>query len=136
MKHTFEQKIYYGDTDAYGVVWHATYLRWLEIGRAEFVENLGFSMAKMKEEDFVLTVVDMNLRYKSSALLNDTIIIETEITNVSPVSVTFTQTIKNKETNAVHLIAEVKNVAINSEHKMYRKLPANFKKALGNILNP
>ena len=42
MRNEFIQKIYYADTDAYGVVWHGAYLRWLEKGRCDFSEELGF----------------------------------------------------------------------------------------------
>ena len=47
MKNIFEQKIYYADTDAYGVVWHGAYLRWLEKGRCDFSEELGFNLAEL-----------------------------------------------------------------------------------------
>ena len=33
MKNILEEKVYYADTDAYGVVWHGTYLRWMEKGK-------------------------------------------------------------------------------------------------------
>ena len=48
MKHTFEQKVYYSDTDAYGVVWHGSYLRWLEMGRVEYCEDLLLLAAMVK----------------------------------------------------------------------------------------
>ena len=38
MKNIFETIIYYADTDAYGVVWHGAYLRWMEKGRCDFSE--------------------------------------------------------------------------------------------------
>lgn len=134
MKHTFEQKIYYGDTDAYGVVWHATYLRWLEAGRIEFMAMLGYDLTRMQSEDIVMILPDLHIRYKSSAMLNDTIVIETALSDVSDVSATFLQTIKDKETGKIRIQAEVKNVAINGNHKLYRKLPENLKKALENAL--
>ncbi len=130
MKHIFEQKVYYGDTDAFGVVWHATYLRWLEVGRMELMANLGYDLVRMQKEDIVMTLPDLHVRYKSSAMLNDTIVIETSITKVSDLCATFFQTIKNKETGKICIQAEVQNVAINNNHKLYRKLPENLKKAL------
>lgn len=48
MKHTFEQKVYYSDTDAYGVVWHGSYLRWLEMGRVEYCEDLGLNLIELE----------------------------------------------------------------------------------------
>ena len=54
MKHTFEQRVYYSDTDAYGVVWHGTYLRWMEAARVEFCRVLGIDLVSMKENGNLL----------------------------------------------------------------------------------
>ena len=98
MKHTFEQKVFYADTDAYGVVWHGTYLRWLEMGRVYLCEKLGLDLVTLKEQDVLLPVTNMNVKYKMSAKLNDDIIIETEISKFNGFSVTFKQVILDKVT--------------------------------------
>ena len=79
MKHIFETKVYYADTDAYGVVWHGTYLRWMEKGRVDLCDMLGLDLVAMKNNDVLLPVANMNVRYKASARLDDDIIIETWI---------------------------------------------------------
>ena len=79
MKHTFEQKVFYSDTDAYGVVWHGAYLRWLEMGRVFWCESAGHNLVDLKNQDIVMPVTNLNIRYKKSARLNDDIIIETTI---------------------------------------------------------
>lgn len=123
MKHTFETKVYYADTDAYGVVWHGAYLRWLEKGRVELCDMLGLDLIAMKKADVLLPVTNMNVRYKSSARLNDSIIIETWLEKCNGLSVTFKQTIVNKETNRLHIEAVFDVVAINEAGKLYRKMP-------------
>ncbi len=123
MKHIFEQKVYYADTDSYGVVWHGAYLRWLEAGRVELCQALGLNLIDLKANDIAIPVVNMNVRYKSSAKLNDNVIIETSIKKVTPLSVTFYQTVRNKESNALYIQAEFDTVAINNAGKLYRKLP-------------
>ena len=76
MKHIFEQKVFYSDTDAYGVVWHGSYLRWLEMGRVGVCEMLGHNLIDLKEKDIVLPVVNLNVKYKMSAKLNDVVVTE------------------------------------------------------------
>ena len=71
MKNILKQKVYYSDTDAYGVVWHGSYLRWLEMGRIEFGETMGLNLPEQQAQDIVLPVVNLNIRYKASARLND-----------------------------------------------------------------
>lgn len=133
MKHKFEQKVYYADTDAYGVVWHGSYLRWLEAGRVELCEKMGYSLIELEAQDIVLPVVNINVRYKSSAKLNDEIIIETSIQKFNSLSVTFEQKISDKNTAKVFVEASVDVVAINNNGKLYRKMPQilfdAFKKA-------
>ena len=124
MKHTFEQKVFYSDTDAYGVVWHGSYLRWLEMGRVLWCEQAGYNLIDLKEQDIVLPVTNLNVRYKKSARLNDELIIETSIVKFNNLSVTFKQTIKSKETNITYIEAEVDVVAISNEGKLYRRMPS------------
>ncbi len=124
MKHIFEQKVFYSDTDAYGVVWHGSYLRWLEMGRVLWCEQAGYNLIDLKEQDIVLPVTNLNVRYKKSARLNDELIIETSIVKFNNLSVTFKQTIKSKETNITYIEAEVDVVAISNEGKLYRRMPS------------
>lgn len=48
MKNIIEQKVFYSDTDAYGVVWHGAYLRWLEMGRVEWCEMTGHNLIELE----------------------------------------------------------------------------------------
>lgn len=123
MKHTFEQKVYYSDTDAYGVVWHGSYLRWLEMGRVELCEMMGHSLVDLEAQDIVLPVVNLNARYKASAKLNDEIIIETSIQKYNALSVTFEQKIRGKCDNKIFVEAVIDVVAIDNNGKLYRKMP-------------
>ncbi|MDR1168473.1 MAG: acyl-CoA thioesterase [Heliobacteriaceae bacterium] len=124
MKHEFEQKVYYADTDAYGVVWHGSYIRWMEAGRCMWCEAAGQDLIDLeKNHDIVLPVVNLNVRYKLSAKLGDIIIIETDVEKFNGLSATFKQAIKNSA-GKVLLEAGVEIVAISSSTgKLYRKMP-------------
>lgn len=123
MKHIFKQKVFYSDTDAYGVVWHGAYLRWLEMGRVFWCEDTGQNLIELKNNDIMLPVVNINIRYKSSAKLNDEVIIETFIEKFNGLSVTFAQTIKSEQTGKTFIEARVEVVAVNNDGKLYRKMP-------------
>ena len=127
MKHIFEQTVYYGDTDAYGVAWHGSYLRWMEQARVEFCRDIGIDLVEMRRQDVAIPVTNLNIRYKASALLDDRIVVETEITKMSPIVVQFTQTIKNKESDKVYTIGVVEVVAVTNEGKIYRRIPEILK---------
>ena len=134
MKHEFTQKVYYADTDAYGVVWHGSYLRWMEKGRVDFCEDLGLNLVTLQEQDIALPVTNMNVRYKSSAKLNDTVIIETSLTKLTPITATFTQIIKNKTSGQTHIQAEFEVVAVTNDGKLYRRMPVILKDTLEKVL--
>ena len=135
MKHLLEETVYYADTDSYGVVWHGTYLRWMEKARVEFCREIGLDLVEMKSNDIMIPVTNLNIRYKSSAKLDDKIIVETYISKISPIMVTFTQIIKSKDSDRVYTIAEVDVVAVNLEGKIYRRMPEKLKTICENAMN-
>lgn len=136
MKHTLEQKVYYADTDAYGVVWHGAYLRWLEMGRTEFASEMGHPICELQDEGIVLPVVNINVRYKSSARLNDELIIETTVQKFNSLTVTFEQKIMGKNTGKTFVEALIDVVAIDNNGKLYRRMPQvlveMFERAINN----
>lgn len=124
-KHTMIRKVYYSDTDAYGVVWHGSYLRWLEAGRVEWCELFGYTLPELTAQDILLPVTNMNVKFKMSAKLNDVVVVETEISKFNGLAVTFSQTIKSQETGKTYIEATFDVVAIsNSTGKLYRRMPA------------
>ncbi len=123
MKHEFKQKVFYSDTDAYGVVWHGSYLRWLEMGRIGLCEDAGYTLSKLYDADITLPVVELNVKYKSPAKLEDILIVETTLKEVSRLSMVFEQKILNADTNKLNIEALVKVVAVHNDGNLYRTLP-------------
>ena len=135
MKHTFEQKVYYSDTDAYGVVWHGSYLRWLEMGRVEYCEDLGLNLIELEKQDIVMPVTNMNIRYKASGRLNGIVVVDTWIKKITPVTVVFEQTIKNKDSGKLFIQAEFEVVAIRNNGSLHRRMPEVLKNAFEKVLS-
>ncbi|MBQ4647240.1 MAG: acyl-CoA thioesterase [Candidatus Gastranaerophilales bacterium] len=128
MKHAFATKVFYSDTDAYGVVWHGSYLRWLEMGRVLLCEQAGYKLSQLEENDVVLPVAELNVKYKNSARLEDEILIETEVVEKGRFYITFQQIIKNEKSQKTYIEALVKVVAIHKDGKLYRSLPEQVEK--------
>ena len=123
MEYEFKQRVFYSDTDAYGVVWHGSYLRWLEMGRIGLCEKAGYSMSKLFEDDITLPVAELNIRYKSPAKLEDELVVVTELKEFSKLSMTFEQRILNAQTGKLNIIASVKVVAVHNDGNLYRAFP-------------
>ena len=77
--HRTEYRVIYGDTDNMGVAYHANYLRWFEIGRAELFRFLGITYKSIEEKGYFLPVSDAYCKYIDSARYDDLIIIETAV---------------------------------------------------------
>ena len=123
MKHIFEQKVYFSDTDNYSVVWHGAYLRWMEMGRVDFCSELGYTLKELEKMDILLPVSSINIKYKASAKLEDIVVVETEVSEFRGLTATFKQTIKSKETGKVFITADVVIVAVHQDGSLYRKIP-------------
>ena len=126
MKHEFKQKVFYSDTDAYGVVWHGSYLRWLEMGRMGLCDMAGYTLSTLYDADITLPVVELNVRYKSPAKLEEELLIVTELKEFSKISMTFGQKILDAKTNKLHIDASVKVVATHNDGNIYRKFPEDL----------
>ena len=136
MEYTQEIRILYSDTDSYGVVWHGAYTKWFEAARVGLVEELGLPLAELEENSTVFPVVEMNIRYKSSARMNERIVIKTNITEVKPLSVTFEHKVYEKNTNTLRVIAHTTIVVIDAKTgKMYRRMPEELYSKFINCVN-
>ena len=106
MKNKLNIKVYYKDTDAEGFVYYANYLGFLEMGRMEYVDGLGISQRKLKEDkNIVFAVREVNCKYVSPAVLGDELEIETSVSEVGGATIVFDQKItrvsdKNQIINA------------------------------------
>ncbi|WPZ36918.1 tol-pal system-associated acyl-CoA thioesterase [Thalassobaculum sp. OXR-137] len=79
----FPVRVYYEDTDAGGVVYHANYLRYAERARTEFLRARGVEQREMREaEDFAFVVRRCTVDYRAPAVLDDALEVITRITGV------------------------------------------------------
>ena len=76
-------RVRYAETDQMGVVYHANYFVWFEVGRVEFLRQLGFSYREMEQKDACfIAVVDARCRYKAPARYDDEVVVRTHLKNV------------------------------------------------------
>jgi acyl-CoA thioester hydrolase len=72
-----------------GVVYHANYLAWCEVGRTEYMRARGATYAALERGGLSLMVTGATLRYHSSARYDDVVRIETTLTELKSRSITF-----------------------------------------------
>ena len=73
-------RVRYAETDQMGVVYHANYLVWFEVGRVELMRSLGLEYKRLEEEfGCLIAVVEVGARYRASARYDDEILVRTSI---------------------------------------------------------
>ncbi len=134
MKYIKETTVMYGDTDSYQVVWHGSYLRWLEEGRYSVCKMIGVQVDELEKQGIAFPIIDMHVRYKSPAKIFEDIVIETKIADVKTRTVTFQQVIKNKKSGDTHVTAEFVCVAVSASEAKLQKMPADVYNAFKNAI--
>lgn len=111
--------VQYADTDAYGVAWHGSYLRFMEAGRVGFLIDRNIQIEKLQnEQNIVLPVVKIDINYKHPARLMDEVVLSTKLIGLSKTRAHFLQTISNKKTGKVCTVANVVAVGVQNEKLM------------------
>lgn len=107
--HHLEARVYYDDTDAGGVVYHANYLRFAERGRCEYLRSLGYDNNWMhKEFGLFLVARHVEIDYRASAVLDDLLDISTEVIEIGNTSMTIKHVLTCKD----KVIVEMKIVLV------------------------
>ncbi len=92
--HRLTIRVYWEDTDAGGIVYHANYLNFMERGRTEMLRDLGVDQSRLRGEDGVIFVVKrLNLTYEGSAVLDDVLQVETSVAALGGASLTLHQNV-------------------------------------------
>ena len=108
----FPQRVYFEDTDAGGVVYHAQYVKFLERARTEWLRYLGFTNSELEQKYKILFIVsEISVEFVKPARLDDAINISVGIENLGRVRITFHQEIRRGEDILVKARVSVATVA-------------------------
>jgi acyl-CoA thioester hydrolase len=120
--HTITCRVYYEDTDAGGIIYHANFLKFAERGRTEALRACGYDHHRVRDEFGLLLVVKLiEIDFKATGKLDDVLEVRTDVLAQGNTSLTMRQTILRDAT----VLAELKVVivAITSDGKPSRWPP-------------
>jgi len=118
-------RVYYEDTDAGGVVYHASYIAFYERARTEMLRKHDFSQQMLLAEHVAFVVRKMTVEYLAPARLDDLLEIQSEVKSMRGASIVFSQRIVNAE-NQVLNQAEVLIVCVDLSLMKPRALPKSI----------
>lgn len=120
----------YAETDQMGIIYHANYFVWFEIGRTEFLRQLNLSYKELEESNILLPVIDVGCKYLKPTKYDDEIVIKTALTSLKGVKLVFRYEVVRKSDGVLLAEGHTKHAFVNKELK-----PVNFKKKMSHIWN-
>lgn len=96
-EYEFTVRVRYAETDQMGVVYHGNYAQYFEMGRVEWLRNLGVSYKWMEENGVMLPVVSLEMNYKKPARYDDVLRVKTVLKSQNSVKIEFDYEIYNEQ---------------------------------------
>ena len=129
-------RVRYAETDQMGVVYHANYLVWFEVGRVELMRSLGFDYRTLEaQEGCLIAVVEVAARYRLPARYDDELIIRTRLKGVRSSMVQFGYEVVRAFDSVVLCTGETTHVVVGRDLKK-RALPEQYVMAFRAALVP
>jgi len=129
--HVLRTRVYYEDTDAGGVVYHANYLRFAERGRTEYLRDLGISQSELSDEEGVFFVVRRSvIDFRRPARLDDALEVATRIADTKGASFEVEQEIRKAGTDG-YLVRVDSTIACLDRKGRPVRVPNSVRKKLG-----
>ena len=127
--HDWPVRVYYEDTDAGGVVYHANYLNFFERTRTEWLRSKGLQQSIMREQaNVILAIRNMNIDYILPARLDDLLTISTAVISHSKVTMQVAQEMHVGEVLSAK--AAVQIVSLNAEKFKPMRFPSQYLEAI------
>lgn len=91
---SYQWRVRYAETDQMGVVYHANYANWFEIGRTELIRELGMSYKEIEQRGLLLPLTHLEIQFLHPARYDDLVEICTSIASYTPVKLSFDVMVK------------------------------------------
>jgi len=128
-------RVIYGDTDQMGVVYYANYLRWFEMGRTELLREIGLPYTSVEEKGLRFPVIEVSCRYHRPARYDDSITIETSLTDMSRATPTFSYRLARKEDGVLIASGWTKHACVDQDGEV-TKISPDVEAALKAAVSP
>jgi acyl-CoA thioester hydrolase len=97
-EHHFALTVYFEDTDAYGIVYYANYLKFMERARSDMIRAVGIDQAEeLRSSGSAYAVVEVDIRYRSPARLGDDLVVVSSVVDLRASSVVIQQRVMRRE---------------------------------------
>lgn len=135
MQFSVPVRVYWEDTDAGGVVYHAQYVAFMERARTEWLRALGFSQQALQADHRLMFVVhSMSVDFKSPARLDEELLVTAELVELGRARFAFDQSVVRKNDGAVLVSARVNAAVVSADTFKPRGMPAEIRDQLAGAM--
>jgi acyl-CoA thioester hydrolase len=128
-------RVRYAETDQMGVVYHANYLVWFEVGRVEFIRQLGMDYRDMEREDgAMIAVAEVTARYKAPARYDDELIVRTSLAGLRRSIVRFRYAVVRAADEMVLCEGETVHFVVGRDMKR-REMPEKYAECFAAVMH-
>jgi acyl-CoA thioester hydrolase len=127
-------RVRYAETDQMGIVYHANYLVWFEVGRVELMRQIGLDYKNMeRDEGAMVAVVEVTARYKAPARYDDELIIRTRVSSAKLAILKFKYEILRAADEILLCEGETIHLVVGRDMKR-RSLPQRYVELFGDLV--
>ena len=126
MSVTAEHRVHFFDTDQMGVVHHANYIRWFEIGRVEYLREIGITLNDLMNDGFLFPIIEVKAKFSNPAKFDDILEIETTALSLTRAKMEFDYKIRRKGDYPILVSGCSTNVFTNMETGKISRLPKKY----------
>jgi acyl-CoA thioester hydrolase len=112
----------YAETDAMGVVHHASYIVWFEVARTEWLAAQGYRYADLEKQGFFLVVAEVNARYLKPVRYGDPVVVRSHPTEVKSRAIRFAYEVICSDTGEVHVTGSTRHICTDRQGRV-AKIP-------------
>lgn len=125
-------RVRYAETDAMGIVHHASYIVYFEEGRSHYARERHASYADFEKTGLALAVAEVHARYSVPAVYDQMLTVRCWLEELKSRSMVFAYEITDADTGTVHVTGRTKHICITHEGKV-AKLPESWRNALAGV---
>jgi acyl-CoA thioester hydrolase len=128
--HEARLRVRYAETDQMGVVYHANYIVWMEVGRSEFCRAMGLRYRDMESDGVLFMVAEVQCRFRAAAYYDEEVIVRTHVALADPRMVRFEYELIAAEDGRRLATGFTRHVFCGTDRKPH-KLPEKYRAAFG-----
>ena len=125
---TIRDKVRFVETDMMGVVHHANYLRWFEMGRVAYLRACGITLGELMDAGVVFPITEVKATYKNSCTFDDDFEVQVRMSAFNKAKMEFTYKVIRLRDGAVAVEGHTRNVFTDKEGRIIRLEPRWFDK--------